>query len=46
MGKYEAALDRYTYLINNYPDMGQYHAALENISKCKEKLVQEGEEAK
>ncbi len=46
MGKYEAALDRYTYLINNYPDMGQYHEALERISRCKEKLAQEEEESK
>jgi outer membrane protein assembly factor BamD len=38
MGKYRTALNRYTYLIQNYPDMGQYHEALEYISKCNEKL--------
>jgi outer membrane protein assembly factor BamD len=38
MKKYKAALGRYTYLINNYPDMGQYHEALEYIRKCKEEL--------
>ena len=39
MGEYASALDRYTYLIKNYPDMGQYHEALEYISKCKRKLA-------
>lgn len=37
-GKYKAALDRFLYLISNYPDMGQYRDALEYISICKEKL--------
>ena len=36
--KYEAALGRYKYIIKNYPDMGQYHEALEYISKSKENL--------
>ena len=27
--KYKAALGRYKYIIKNYPDMGQYHEALE-----------------
>jgi len=40
-GKYQAALDRYSYIIENYPDLGQYHEALEYISKCKDKLVEE-----
>ena len=35
-GYYRAALARYTYVIRNYPDMGQYHVALDYISKCKE----------
>ena len=38
MGKYRTAMNRYTYLIQNYPDMGQYHEALEYIRRCKEKL--------
>jgi len=40
MGEYRAALARYNYLLQNYPDMGQYYEALEYISKCKEKLAQ------
>ena len=38
MGKYRTAMNRYAYLIQNYPDMGQYHEALEYIGRCKEKL--------
>jgi len=41
MGKYRAALARYTYLIENYPDMGQYHHALELIARCKDKIAKE-----
>lgn len=41
MGEYRAAMNRYMYLIQHYPDMGQYHEALEYISKCKEKLSAE-----
>jgi outer membrane protein assembly factor BamD len=37
-GKYQAAIDRFSYIIKNYPDMGQYNQALEYIRKCKEKL--------
>ena len=40
-GKYRAALGRYAYIINNYPDMGQYQDAMEGITRCKEKLAQE-----
>ena len=40
-GNYEAALYRFTYLIKNYPDMGQYNEALEYISHCKEKIAEE-----
>jgi outer membrane protein assembly factor BamD len=40
MGKYSSALDRFTFLIKNYPDMGQYHEALEYIGKCKAKLAE------
>jgi outer membrane protein assembly factor BamD len=40
-GYYGAALARYTYVVKNYPDLGQYSEVLENISKCKEKLAAE-----
>jgi outer membrane protein assembly factor BamD len=44
-GFYRAALGRYNYLIHNYPDVGQYHKAIEKISIIKEKLEEEeGEE--
>jgi outer membrane protein assembly factor BamD (BamD/ComL family) len=43
MGKYRAAMARYSYLIRNYPDMGQYNEALEYIRRCKEKLSKERE---
>lgn len=46
MGKYQAALARYTYLIENYPDLGQYHHALESIAKCKERILQEEKKSK
>jgi outer membrane protein assembly factor BamD len=39
MGKYKPALDRYKGLIENYPAMGQYHEALEYISKCNEMIA-------
>lgn len=45
MEKYRAAMDRYLYAIEHYPDLGQYHEALEYIKKCKEKrLHKEAEE--
>jgi outer membrane protein assembly factor BamD len=37
MKKYRSALDRFTYLIENYPDVGQYQEALEYIAKCNAK---------
>ncbi len=40
-GFYGAALARYTYVIENYPDLGEYSEVLENISKCKQKLAAE-----
>jgi outer membrane protein assembly factor BamD len=43
MGKYRAAMGRYRYIIENYPDLGQYKEALEYLSRCKEKLVEEQE---
>jgi outer membrane protein assembly factor BamD len=38
-GHYRAALARYTYAVEKYPDLGQYSEALEQISKCKQKLA-------
>jgi len=35
---YRAAMGRYRYVLENYPDLGQYHVALEHMSKCVEKL--------
>ena len=40
-GYYRAALGRYNYLIHNYPDVGQYHEAMEKISIIKKKLEKE-----
>jgi outer membrane protein assembly factor BamD len=44
-GRYRAALARYNYLIENFPDMGQYNQALELIARCKEKIAKEEKEA-
>ena len=44
-GRYEAALARFSYVIQHYPDMGQYHEALEFIARCKQKIAEEKEEA-
>lgn len=41
-GKYEPAMQRYLYLIANYPDVGQYYRALESIKKCKDKIKELG----
>lgn len=38
--KYLSALNRYKYAIKNYPDLGQYHDALEKINLCKLKLAE------
>ncbi len=43
MGKYRAAMARYSYIVRNYPDMGQYNEALEYMRRCKEKLTKEKE---
>ena len=40
-GKYRAAMGRYRYLLDNYPDLGQYHEALEFLSRCKARLADE-----
>jgi outer membrane protein assembly factor BamD len=37
-GFYRAALGRFNFIIQNYPDMGQYHEAMEKIGIIKEKL--------
>jgi len=34
-------MGRYENVIKNYPDMGQYHVALEYIRRCKEELSEE-----
>jgi outer membrane protein assembly factor BamD len=41
MKKYKSAMNRYRYILENYPDLGQYHEALEYLGKCKEKLAEE-----
>jgi outer membrane protein assembly factor BamD len=43
MKKYRAAMGRYRYLLENYPDLGQYQEALEYLSKCKDKLTEKQE---
>jgi outer membrane protein assembly factor BamD len=40
-GHYRAALARYTYALEKYPDLGQYSEALEQITKCRQKLATE-----
>ena len=42
--KYKAALLRYTYAVNNFPDIGQYHEALEKIAICKARIAESGED--
>jgi outer membrane protein assembly factor BamD len=44
MKKYHAAMRRYQYLLTNYPDLGQYHEALEYLGKCKQKIAEEQKE--
>ena len=41
---YKAALLRYTYAVNNFPDIGQYHKALEQIAICNAKIAESGED--
>jgi len=38
--KYRGAMGRYQYILDNYPDLGQYQEALMYFNKCKEKLSQ------
>jgi outer membrane protein assembly factor BamD len=35
---YRAAMERYQYVLENYPDLGQYEEAVEYLSRCKQKL--------
>jgi outer membrane protein assembly factor BamD len=46
MGKYNSALRRYSFVIENYPDLGQYHHALDSIVRCKEKIAIEEKKPK
>jgi outer membrane protein assembly factor BamD len=46
MEKYRAARDRFSYIIEKYPDMGQYHEALDYIKRCDEKLAEREQELK
>ncbi len=41
MKRYQAALGRYQYMVESYPDMGQYHEAIMQISRCRELLEEE-----
>lgn len=38
MKVYKAAIERFKYVVENYPDLGQYHEALEYISLCNQKI--------
>jgi outer membrane protein assembly factor BamD len=40
-GNYRAALGRYMYILNTYPDLGQYQDAVEGIARCNEKIATE-----
>ncbi len=40
--RYRAAMERYRYILENYPDLGQYHEALEYLTRCREKLARKG----
>jgi outer membrane protein assembly factor BamD len=44
MGKYRSAMVRYATIIESYPDMGQYHEAMEYISRCKDRIAEESAE--
>ncbi len=38
--KYRGAMGRYQYILDHYPDLGQYQEALKYLNTCKEKLAQ------
>jgi outer membrane protein assembly factor BamD len=40
-GKYRAALGRYMYILNKYPDLGQYQEAIDGIARCNERIGKE-----
>jgi outer membrane protein assembly factor BamD len=44
--KYRAALARFRYVVENYPDLGQYHEALEYMAKCTERIPEEDAETR
>lgn len=39
--QYKAAMGRYKYIIENYPDTGQYHEAMEYIRICRDMLQEQ-----
>lgn len=39
--RYRTAKDRFRYLIENYPDLGQYYEALEYLNKCNQKISEQ-----
>ncbi len=41
-GEIKAAMGRFRYVLENYPDLGQYHEALQWIAKCREIIAQGG----
>jgi len=38
MKKYRAAMIRYRYVLEHYPDVGEYHDALESLARCEKML--------
>jgi outer membrane protein assembly factor BamD len=40
-GDYRAAMGRYRFILENYPDLGQYKEALEYMQRCKQELRKE-----
>ncbi len=38
---YRAAMARYQFILENYPDLGQYEEAVEYLSRCKQKLEEQ-----
>jgi outer membrane protein assembly factor BamD len=42
---YRAAAARYRYVLEHYPDLGQYHEALESLRRANEKLAEQADES-
>ncbi len=42
---YRAALQRYTFALKSYPDVGQYHEAINKISLCNMKIAEQDKES-